>query len=90
MCPYLLHSFWLLGFGSVRVRGSVSGTPLRGDFRGWSTSLLLGTTRIQYTIYDLVNARKGRTWCSEDLLFVFLGFESEFPPFCLTLRQIFA
>jgi len=61
MCPYLLHSFWLLGFGSVRVRGSVPSTPLRGDFRGWSTSLLLGTTRIQYTIYDLVNARKGRT-----------------------------
>lgn len=87
-----LPSLQFLSLGSVRYG---SGERLRyaamWRFRGWFTSLLFSTTRIQYTMYDLLmNVREGRTRCSEYLLFVFLGFESELPSFCLTLRQIFA
>ena len=59
VCVLTFFTVSLLGFGSVR--GNVSGMSLRGDFRGWFTSLLFSTARIQYTIHVILNVREGRT-----------------------------
>ena len=48
-------------FGMVRGERLRHATVVRGDFRGWFTSLLFSATRIQYTIHELLNVREGWT-----------------------------